>query len=296
MLTEVLSAIHALPTPLASLLAAQLKANQAAGTPACLHASQWQALLTATGLDETALSLALLPVAAAFAHTPISHFKVGVIAQAASGTRYFGANFEFPDQPLGASIHAEQSAINHAWLTGETRLLSLTVNASPCGHCRQFINETPEGQGVQILLPQGRYSLAQLLPQAFGPTDLGISQVLMSASSRPLAPIAGDPLLQQAHQAAGASYAPYSGCLAGVALESACGEILCGRSAENAAYNPSLPAMQSALALAHLQGWDLSQIRRAALVETNAATSQRPHAQLALASLCQAKLDYLRLP
>lgn len=77
MLTEVLSAIHALPTPLASLLAAQLKANQAAGTPACLHASQWQALLTATGLDETALSLALLPVAAAFAHTPISHFKVG---------------------------------------------------------------------------------------------------------------------------------------------------------------------------------------------------------------------------
>ncbi|GAA4492692.1 cytidine deaminase [Pseudaeromonas paramecii] len=296
MFTAVLDAIATLPTPLASLLAEQLEANQAHGAAARLSASQWQALQGRSGLDDTALSLALLPVAAAYAHTPISHFNVGVIALAASGTRYFGANFEFPDQPLGASIHAEQSAINHAWLAGETRLLSLTVNASPCGHCRQFINETQGGPGVQIQLPQGRFSLTQLLPYAFGPTDLGITQVLMSPHCQPLAPLDGDSLLQHARTAAEASYAPYSGALAGVALASATGQIITGRSAENAAYNPSLPAMQSALAMAHLQGWDLRQIRRAALVEARAATSQLTSAQTVLASLCPATLDYLAVP
>ncbi|WP_409419935.1 cytidine deaminase [Pseudaeromonas sp. ZJS20] len=296
MFSAVLDAIATLPPVLARLLAAQLTANQAQGAAAHLSAPQWQALQAQSGLDDTALSLALLPVAAAYAHTPISHFNVGVIALGASGTRYVGANFEFPDQPLGASIHAEQSAINHAWLAGETGILSLTVNASPCGHCRQFINETQGGPGVQIQLPQGRHSLAQLLPYAFGPADLGIRQVLMSPQGQTLAPLEGDPLLQHARTAAEASYAPYSGALAGVALEAADGQIITGRSAENAAYNPSLPAMQSALAKAHLQGWDLTQIRRAALVESRAATSQLASARLTLASLCPASLDYRLLP
>lgn len=295
MITAVSAAIAALPPALAPLLAEQLAANQAQGAAARLSAPQWQALQAQSGLDDTALSLVLLPVAAAYAHTPISQFNVGVIALATSGTRYFGANFEFPDQPLGASVHAEQSAINHAWLAGETGLISLTINASPCGHCRQFINELQGGQAVLIQLTQGCYPLGQLLPQAFGPADLGISQGLMSPRAQRLAPLDGDVLLQQAREAASMSYAPYSGALAGVALESADGQIITGRSAENAAYNPSLPAMQSALALAHLQGWDLGRLRRAALVETRAAISQQASARLILASLSSAPLSYAPL-
>ena len=87
MFSAVLDAIATLPPGLAGLLAEQLTANQAQGAAARLSAPQWQALQAQSGLDDTALSLALLPVAAAYAHTPISHFNVGVIALGASGTR-----------------------------------------------------------------------------------------------------------------------------------------------------------------------------------------------------------------
>ncbi len=66
------------------------------------------------------------------------------------------------------TVHAEQSAISHAWLSGEKALAAITVNYTPCGHCRQFMNELNSGLDLRIHLP-GReaHALRDYLPDAF---------------------------------------------------------------------------------------------------------------------------------
>lgn len=228
-------------------------------------------LMARSGLDENALALALLPLAASCALTPLSEFNVGAIARGISGHWYFGANMEFSGAPLQQTIHAEQCAVTHAWLCGEKQLVAITVNYTPCGHCRQFMNELNSGGMLQVCLPgQPPRTLAEYLPEAFGPADLKISQVLMDEHPQSFVGHQ-DPLTNAAIQAAAASYAPYSGAYSGVALLSDEGIVYAGRYAENAAYNPSLPPLQSALILMNLQGGDCLAIRQAVLAETAGA-------------------------
>lgn len=66
---------------------------------------------------------------------------------------YFGANMEFSGVPMQQTVHAEQSAVIHARLRGETVMAAITINYRPCGHCRQFMNELNSGAGLQIRLP-----------------------------------------------------------------------------------------------------------------------------------------------
>ena len=203
--------------------------------PALLTGEQVSSLKSATGLDEDALAFALLPLAAACARTPLSNFNVGAIARGVSGTWYFGANMEFIGATMQQTVHAEQSAISHAWLSGEKALAAITVNYTPCGHCRQFMNELNSGLDLRIHLP-GReaHALRDYLPDAFGPKDLEIKTLLMD---------------EQDH---------------GYALT---GDALSGSYAENAAFNPTLPPLQGALILLNLKGYDYPDIQRAVLAE-----------------------------
>ena len=121
--------------------------------PALLSAEQVSSLQATTGLDEDALAFALLPLAAACARADLSHFNVGAIARGVSGTWYFGGNMEFLGATMQQTVHAEQSAISHAWLRGEKALQAITVNYTPCGHCRQFMNELNSGLALRINLP-----------------------------------------------------------------------------------------------------------------------------------------------
>ena len=41
---------------------------------------------------------------------------------------YFGANQEFQGSSMAQTIHAEQSAISHAWLRNESRITDIVVN------------------------------------------------------------------------------------------------------------------------------------------------------------------------
>ena len=133
-----------------------------------LTGEQVSSLKSATGLDEDALAFALLPLAAACARTPLSNFNVGAIARGVSGTWYFGANMEFIGATMQQTVHAEQSAISHAWLSGEKALAAITVNYTPCGHCRQFMNELNSGLDLRIHLP-GReaHALRDYLPVSY---------------------------------------------------------------------------------------------------------------------------------
>lgn len=234
---------------------------------AMLSAGQVSSLRNATGLDEDALAFALLPLAAACARADLSHFNVGAIARGVSGTWYFGGNMEFLGATMQQTVHAEQSAISHAWLRGEKALAAITVNYTPCGHCRQFMNELNSGLALRITLPgRAPHTLKDYLPDAFGPKDLDIKTLLMDEQDHGY-PLQGDALTQAAIKAANKSHTPYSKSPSGVALELADGTIFSGSYAENAAFNPTLPPLQGALNLLSLHGYDYPAITRAMLAE-----------------------------
>ncbi|QTF08954.1 cytidine deaminase [Brenneria izadpanahii] len=243
---------------------------------AMLTADEVKMLGAAARLDGNDLAFALLPLAAAYALPRISHFSVGAIAQGVSGSFYFGANMEFSGAQLQQTVHAEQSAITHAWLRNERALRSITVNYTPCGHCRQFMNELNAASSLRIQLP-GRQPalLGHYLPDSFGPDTLNISTRLMDEVDHAYTLPDSDPLSVAALEAANHSHAPYSQAISGVALATAGGNIYTGRYAENAAFNPSLPPLQAALNLMNLAGEKHTEIRRAAVVERrNVAISQ----------------------
>ncbi|MBX4383225.1 cytidine deaminase, partial [Mycobacterium tuberculosis] len=118
-------------------------------------------------------------------------------------------------------------------------LRAITVNYTPCGHCRQFMNELNSGLALRIHLP-GReaHALEHYLPDAFGPKDLEIKTLLMDEQDHGF-PVSGDALTQAAIQAANRCHAPYSHSPSGVALELKDGTIFSGSYAENAAFNPT---------------------------------------------------------
>ncbi len=114
------------------------------------------------------------------AHAPYSKFKVGAAVRGESGRIYGGCNIENAAYPEG--ICAETAAIAAMVGAGETKIIEVLVVGvsdepiTPCGGCRQRIREfagpdipvhmaTPDG--VQLTM-----TLAELLPQSFGPENL----------------------------------------------------------------------------------------------------------------------------
>lgn len=182
-----------------------------------------------------ALMLALLPLARTFSHPPISNYRVGAVAQGASGSLYLGFNIEFPGQALGFAVHGEQSALSSAYMRGEAGVSAIALTAAPCGHCRQFMNElSPDGQ-IEILVDGAAPTkLAALLPLAFGPKDLGrkegafpVKQTNLTSVERAPSP-ASEQLFQAAMEAARTSYAPYTESNSGAAIATRSGRIHAG--------------------------------------------------------------------
>jgi cytidine deaminase len=218
----------------------------------------------------------LVPFAAVLARPALSKFHVGAVVLGPSGNLYYGANAEFPDAALPFTLHAEQSAVTNAWNNGETGIERLAVSAAPCGYCRQFLYETDDAaQMTVIVIGQPQTSLSPgLLPAPFGPNDLGVTAALMAPQSVSLSLVtpSNDPVVLAALAAAELSYAPYTKSYAGVAVLGSDGRIYAGRVAENAAYNPSISPLESALAMVGLAGLAESAIRQVALVELPAPT------------------------
>lgn len=234
---------------------------------------QYSSLLAQSALSDTEFKLALLPLAAARAYCPISDFHVGAIAEGNSGAVYFGANIEIQGVQLGQTVHAEQSAISHAWMKGETGLKNITINYTPCGHCRQFMNELNGIENLAIQLPnRPAYKLQDLLPESFGPKDLNIDARLMGNTAQNYQLNDESAMVQSAIKAMNMSHAPYTHNHSGVALMLKNGDILNGSYAENAAFNPSLPPLQVAINLLLLSGHALQDIDNAVLVEHSKGT------------------------
>lgn len=230
-----------------------------------------QALPHAARQSDTALvsfALSLLDSAAGFAVVPVSQFRVGAVAIDEIGNLYLGANQEFAGAAMAQTIHAEQSAIASAWRRSARQLAHIVVNHTPCGHCRQFMNELNGADRLQIHLPHSRDNpLVTLLPENFGPADLSKDERIFTNQRHTLFGIGDrDGQAYEAFLMATRSYAPYSGAYAGVCLSDLQGGLYSGAYLENAAFNPSLPPLQMAINEVHLAGKSLRDIVSATLV------------------------------
>jgi len=120
------------------------------------------------------------------AYTPYSNFPVGVAGLVDDGRVVSGCNVE--NAAYGVTLCAECGMVSDLVRTGGGRLVAVScVNAHgealmPCGRCRQLLWEHG-GAGCQLRTPQGVLSMADVLPQAFGPADLEHVASMESAES-----------------------------------------------------------------------------------------------------------------
>ena len=99
-----------------------------------------QLILNLEALSLNELQIKLLPIAAQYHVSPISDYAVGAVILGQSGNIYFGPNMEFENTALHFTIHAEQCAVVNTAQHLEKGIVSIAVNAPPCGFCRQFVN------------------------------------------------------------------------------------------------------------------------------------------------------------
>ena len=111
------------------------------------------------------------------AYVPYSRFAVGAALLTADGTIYAGCNVE--NASYGLTICAERNALAHAVLRGAKQFTAVAVvtenGVTPCGACRQVLAEFGPRMMVIVADTRGNrriYSLAELLPAAFGPGHL----------------------------------------------------------------------------------------------------------------------------
>src|SRR5215217_746769 len=118
--------------------------------------------------------LARARAAATKAYVPYSEFPVGAAVLAADGSIHAGCNVE--NASYGLTICAERVAATGAVSSGHREIVAVAVSApkvprtTPCGACRQFLNEFRPGTTDMLIILDDRESgepvvLEELLPR-----------------------------------------------------------------------------------------------------------------------------------
>jgi len=110
------------------------------------------------------------------AYAPYSRFPVGAAALVDDGRVVVGANVE--NASYGVGLCAECGLVSALQASGGGRLIAFTccdgrgALLMPCGRCRQLLYEFG-GTSLMVDTPAGVLAMSAVLPQAFGPADLG---------------------------------------------------------------------------------------------------------------------------
>ncbi len=114
------------------------------------------------------------------AYSPYSRFRVGAAILTAQGAIHSGCNVE--NASYGLTVCAERNAVFRAVAHGSLSIRAVVVYTptptptAPCGACRQVINEFgPAARVLCVCDGPDRLdtTMAALLPDAFGPMNLG---------------------------------------------------------------------------------------------------------------------------
>ncbi|GAA3284713.1 cytidine deaminase [Nesterenkonia halobia] len=109
------------------------------------------------------------------AYAPYSGYPVGAAALLSDGTVISGCNVE--NASYGVGLCAECTLVGQLRMEGGGEIVAFTcVNGdgghiTPCGRCRQLLHEF-SAETMYMLTAEGVTTLAEMLPQAFGPRDL----------------------------------------------------------------------------------------------------------------------------
>ena len=113
-----------------------------------------------------------------FAYVPYSGYAVGAALLSEDGRVFTGCNVE--NAAYGNTLCAERTALVKAVSEGVRRFTKIAIASSgsapfPCGACRQSLYEFAPGLDVLVTwdVQERKTTLAQLLPEGFGPTSLG---------------------------------------------------------------------------------------------------------------------------
>jgi len=258
-----------------------------------------KAIAAAAPLTIDELAEALLPVAGAFAITPISHFNVGAIALC-GGNLIFGANAEWG--PLMFSVHAEQCAVSQALLfSARCRrpgqpIDCIYVSDAPCGHCRQFLVEQEYLQGKPIAIRvRGKAPVSKvsdLLGEPFVPGDLKIAPGIHPCTDVAMPPECARNDIASPASAAffmlqDVSRAMYTNAESAVGIQFGLGSgIVAGAYIENCAYNPTFQGINGALMNARFNGRDLSKITKVVMLEKPGVISNKDITDMIRSLVC----------
>jgi cytidine deaminase len=114
--------------------------------------------------------------AMANAYVPYSNFPVGAAAQTEDGRVVSGCNIE--NASYGVTLCAECSLVSDLFRTGPGKLVAFYCVDKhenilmPCGRCRQLLFEH-SAPGMLLQTVSGIKTIDEVLPDAFGPRDLG---------------------------------------------------------------------------------------------------------------------------
>src|SRR4029079_3809657 len=133
--------------------------------------------------------LAAARLARDHAYAPYSGFAVGAAVETDAGL-FSGSNVENASYPVG--MCAERAAAAAAVSAGVRRIGAVVVASRsarptpPCGMCGQFLHEF--GPGMVVVSEAGdgtrrQWRLNDLLPDAFGPDDLGETRAVGSGDA-----------------------------------------------------------------------------------------------------------------
>ncbi|MBM9504636.1 cytidine deaminase [Actinacidiphila acididurans] len=110
------------------------------------------------------------------AYVPYSHFPVGAAALVDDGRLVVGCNVE--NAAYGVGLCAECGLVSALHASGGGRLVAFTCVdlrgevLMPCGRCRQLLWENG-GPELLVDTVRGVRAMREVLPDAFGPEDLG---------------------------------------------------------------------------------------------------------------------------
>ena len=123
-----------------------------------------------------------------FAYAPYSRFHVGAALRAKDGRVFKGCNIE--NAGYTATNCAERTALFKAVSEGVREFDAIAIVGSkagekntlvtgPCGVCRQVMMEFCDPRSFLVFCASSpeqyqAYTLAQLLPKGFGPSNLGV--------------------------------------------------------------------------------------------------------------------------